>query len=1152
MESYYLLAVLVILRCEYETVNAKDISYMIKEEQPLNTLVGNVGEDLQTVDILTSENTNSLSYSILTSGNQHAKLFNISSSEGQLRIARRIDRETLCPFRLVCGLHLQVAVHSDASVYSFTIKLTIQDTNDNEPTFGNKTISLQIPESSPIGASFPFTGAVDRDIEENSLHSYEIIPNNAPFRVNFTKNLDGTSTVILYVKEELDRETQEGYYLTLLAKDNGVPQKSGTTVLKVTVLDANDNAPQFTYSVYNVTIKENTPLNTTFIRVSAQDVDKGINRELFYRLSNHQAREIMEYFAIDKTVGDISLKKSLPSGFRRIIVEASDKGTPSKSSQTFVDITILDTNNQHPSITVNLFNGIEVAHISEAKNVGYPFAHVKVLDSDTGSNGDVQCYCPNINFDLKQLGIKEYKVIIAKKLDREIATHYTVVIFCEDLGKPKLTATASIEVEIDDENDSVPYFVQKSYFLNILENEDIGGIGIQVSAKDKDTGTNAQITYKLSDDAWPYFRLEPGSSIIKPIRPFDREEKSEYKFQVYAIDGGESPNTASALVTVIIKDVNDEHPTFNSSSYTFYIRENVPSKTVIGTISVTDQDTGFGGVISLQLVTSNTQTVFPFFIRQNGTLLAMSDIDAERQSRYNFKVVATDQGEKPLSSSVDVTVIILDVNDNKPIFDFPRSSNNSVTVYTPQTAGFSISRVIAHDPDISDGSNLLYSLFDKNRSSVFEINKTSGHVYLLKNIDISHVGYYELLITVMDKHRNPYYEMEILQVFIKYKIMDPLDYRHEEYVLIVASLVCVTLVVAAVVLGVLCFLWKRDQDNDSDQVLSQSSGSLGIHNLGMDADTSKSEVNMEDSLDQLHDKSFCNESLEEKVMFRVAMSDVLEGTATADRAHQKLNQLASFRLHQALREMNSDPAELQVSTPRGAALPNRKHGNFHEVSRWMRGFHSNSLENIRTHIHDDDNNDNDDDIIRHNNVTTYPHRIKLGVRDIRRKPLDPARSDQFFTQTLPFDRQSRGRQQMSHITKSKSNDLVSSKCVPFSIENGPQPQQRPVSEESDSETREDFLDSLAAASASAVGAGQTESVASHMTFFSKPIVPRLPLEKLDISMMTESEAPPSYRSTVPSSILSSTTTSGSYSISLEDIKPNISDIVFARVTDVYV
>ena len=854
MEKYCLLPVLLILIWQSETVKAIDISYTIKEEQPLNTLVGNVGEDLQDINLLGSENPGSLSYSILTSGNQHAKMFNITSSKGHLQVARRIDRETLCPFTLICDLQLQVAVHSDASVYSFKIKISVQDTNDNEPTFSNKTISLMIPESSPIGASFSFVGAVDRDIGENSLHVYEILPTNAPFRVTFTKNLDGTSTVILYVKEELDRETQEGYYLTLLAKDNGVPQKSGTAVLKVTVLDVNDNAPQFVFSVYNVTIGENTSLNETFLTVVAQDVDKGMNGEIYYRLSNHQEKEIMEYIAIDEISGDISLKKSLPSGFKHIIVEALDRGNPSKSSQTFVNITILDTNNQNPSITVNLFNGDEVAYISESKNIGYPFAHVRVSDSDTGNNGKVQCYCPNINFDLKQLGVNEYKVVIAKKLDRETATHYKVMILCEDLGKPKLTATASIEVEIDDDNDSVPYFVQKSYFLSILENVAVEGIGIQVSANDDDTGINAQITYRLSDDALPYFRLEPETFMIKPLQPFDREEKPEHNFYIYAIDGGIPPNTASAEVTVIIQDVNDEHPSFNSSSYTFYIHENIPSLTVIGTISARDRDTGFGGVISFDLVKPKTQAGFPFFIRQDGSLVVMLDIDAERQSKYYFKVVATDQGEELLSSSVDVTVIILDVNDNKPIFDFPTSSNRSVTVYTPQTANFRLSQITAHDPDINDGTKLLYSLFDKNMSSVFGINKTSGHIYLLKDIDIRDVGYYELLVTVMDRHKNPFYEMEILQVFIVYRIVEPVSYKHEEYVLIVASLVCLTLVVAAVVLGVLCFLWKRDQDSDSDQVLSQSSGSIGIHNLGMDMDTSKSEVNLEDTFEQLHEK----------------------------------------------------------------------------------------------------------------------------------------------------------------------------------------------------------------------------------------------------------------------------------------------------------
>ena len=831
----------------FKIASTQDVIYTIKEEIKVNSFVGNIWQNSSLKDIIGSENKNSLSYSILQEGNAHAKLFSISSREGDLTTAARVDREALCLFTSTCEVLLEVAVHSDTSFYSYEIKVVVEDVNDNKPSFNQETEFLEIPESSQTGVSFSFDGAVDVDTGQNSLQSYEIVPENVPFGVSFKKNLDRTSTVSIFVNGALDREKRDSYLITVVAKDNGSPQQSGSVSVNISILDVNDNAPQFTNTSYKATVKENTPPGTVFITVTATDKDIGINKQILYRLSSHQPYKIKEHFEIDEQTGELRIKKALPSGTMGVIIEATDRGSPPKSSQAFVEITILDTNNQRPSITVNLFNGPPTAHVSESKHIGYPFAHVKISDPDTGHNGNVKCYSQTADFDLNQLDVNEYKVVVARQLDRETIPKYTVVIFCEDSGVPKLNTSTTFEVEVDDENDNAPAFLQDRYNVSITENNAINDTMLQVAATDKDIGINSDITYSLAENAKPYFFIQPGTFIIKALKRFDRENMSYYNFFVFAVDGGSPPLSASAEVTINILDLNDERPSFSQISYTFYVTENCPLNTPVGNVSAVDTDTGLGGEISFVLSPSFQYHPLPFTILQNGTIITTDFIDAEVRNVYSFKAIATDHGMAPLSGMANVKVIIVDENDNKPVFMFPNNDNYSITVNVPKSAQTIISWVRASDPDI-DSEGVMYSLLDKNLTSIFKINETSGQIYLSRNVDGSHIGYYELLVTAMDKSDRSLFNTTILKVSLQYKIGDSLPGDSSQNVVIVITLVCATVVIAASVLVVLCYIRKCDRDKAfKNSFTSNSSSSEGksssTHDLTRDKNIKERQLN---------------------------------------------------------------------------------------------------------------------------------------------------------------------------------------------------------------------------------------------------------------------------------------------------------------------
>ncbi|KAF3838398.1 hypothetical protein F7725_010166 [Dissostichus mawsoni] len=89
--------------------------------------------------------------------------------------------------------------------------------------------------------------------------------------------------------KELDREDRKEITLLLTAFDGGSPQKSGTVVIHVTVLDANDNVPVFSQAIYRTSLPENSLLDTLVIRVSATDADEGMKTRVFSQPTNRRS-----------------------------------------------------------------------------------------------------------------------------------------------------------------------------------------------------------------------------------------------------------------------------------------------------------------------------------------------------------------------------------------------------------------------------------------------------------------------------------------------------------------------------------------------------------------------------------------------------------------------------------------------------------------------------------------------------------------------------------------------------------------------------------------------------------------------------------------------------------------------------------------------
>uniref|UniRef100_A0A8C5CJ53 Cadherin domain-containing protein n=1 Tax=Gadus morhua TaxID=8049 RepID=A0A8C5CJ53_GADMO len=168
---------------------------------------------------------------------------------------------------------------------------------------------------------------------------------------------------------------------------------SGTMQILISVLDANDNAPVFTQSVYKASIKEGAPLGTIVTTVTATDADDGENGKITYSISS-MSGNTLGIFEVNEENGAVTLSGKIDYEKRRtfeINIRASDEGGLVDSCKLIVDV--IDVNDNTPDIHIMSKSNV----ISEDAKPNTVVTMINIEDADSGENGKVKC---SINDDI--------------------------------------------------------------------------------------------------------------------------------------------------------------------------------------------------------------------------------------------------------------------------------------------------------------------------------------------------------------------------------------------------------------------------------------------------------------------------------------------------------------------------------------------------------------------------------------------------------------------------------------------------------------------------------------------------------------------------------------------------------------------------------
>ena len=793
-----------------------DLTYDLDEEKQTGTRVGNIGADYDLRSIMTAEEYKNLAYRILASGNDYAHYFRIANNTGELFTASPIDRDTLplCQRSQVCMISLGIGVATIGSFFRrIDVDINVTDINDNYPQFPSPVDSVVFPENSAEGEMTSIVGARDIDGGNFSVMNYYVDTLDVPFRVEKEEFVDGSSLVKIIVAGKLNREEKGFYRIRIVAEDGGLPKKTGAVEVDISITDINDNAPTFDKPFYNVTLNEDVPNGTVFETVSATDLDMSKNGEVEYKLSPFNTAKVKGLFAINSTTGDLSVIDQLeyvPNEKIVIYVEAFDKGDNPRTSRVIVYVNIKDSSNNPPQINVNILQGGDgKARITEYANIGSPVAHIAVIDhDDTDRNGKVDCIAVSDYFNLERYENKQYKAVVAKALNRELESKHEVKIVCQDSGSPPLNSTTNFTVIVIDENDNKPRFTSSVYYPKVTENNAVGAVVAMVTAEDVDIGNNAKVTYSLLDTAGNPFWIDPENGNIRANFQLNRENVTKIELLVQAEDHGQPRLSSSATVILFILDENDNRPTFEPPNYEFFVTENLPYNTTVDQFTATDPDYLENGTIVFSFG-QQPPSSFPFTLYSDGTIKVIRSLDREAQSVYRFTVVASDQGTPGLSSSVTVTVNVLDENDNGPVFLFPDDDNNTASIplsSSPDSIGI---KVMADDRDSGANGQLSYHILDNNVSNLFYMESEYDHgmIRLHRLPDSSEASTYTLRLRAEDNGKPKKYVIKTLTVTFT-QVEPPVENRRN--FLIAISLGCVTVVLSIAIVITIYLIRRND------------------------------------------------------------------------------------------------------------------------------------------------------------------------------------------------------------------------------------------------------------------------------------------------------------------------------------------------------
>ncbi|XP_048389796.2 protocadherin-23 isoform X7 [Stegostoma tigrinum] len=660
---------------------------------------------------------------------EKSHLFTIDTSSGQVCTAQIMDRDDGPP-----SYHLLVIAEDGGglSAQSF-IHLDLQDINDNQPLFNPLTYVTSISSHTQPGTEITNVMASDRDSGVNGKVSYELLAGN--FSSLFSVD---SSTGAVYLTSIFSHLQVSDVQLKISARDGGNLTSPMNATVTVHILQSSLAPTVFEQSSYSFTILESVPIGSVVGRVQIANIQDSL--ELKYRISSGDP---YGYFSVESESGLIRSSKHLDH-----------------EAQPFVLLTIEFQTSSCPVYSC--------AQVLVAQPEGTFLTTLIAKDPDVGKNGTVSFSILEDYSQSFKIDAKTGELTTARVFMNNHASHHKIVVMASDAGSPPLQQIAEVNIQV------IPRVIEKQTIHNnqryfaIPEGLRPGKVVGSVSSYDRHLLTSQKVHYYIDedDDHFP-FEVDSMTGELYQSQELDYEEVSHYLLKVIEEDNWHIPSkNVSIFVSIKIEDQNDHSPWFKDDVVVIGIPENLQVGSLVHIFNAIDDD-GNGPNSDLQYsVMSWSSMENPFYIDPNqGCLNTILPVDHEMSKKFFITITAMDQAfdiNERKVGSVTAQIIVLDVNDNKPVF----LSENVSYVMEDEEVGYLVHHIIAFDADSGESRRISYAITSGNEDNTFKLDESSGVLTLVSHLDHEMQKSYTLTISGSDNGLPVQSSTQILTVVV--------------------------------------------------------------------------------------------------------------------------------------------------------------------------------------------------------------------------------------------------------------------------------------------------------------------------------------------------------------------------------------------------
>lgn len=371
-----------------------------------------------------------------------------------------------------------------------------------------------------------------------------------------------------------------------------------------------------------------------------------------------------------------------------------------------------------------------------------------ITDKDEGVNAQSTfSIIAGDNDGMFEIGTETGIITTRRGLDREINSLYTLVIQATNNGAEQLSGTSTVVISVFDINDHAPVVTSSLAIISVSEDTPVDTVIATITATDDDVGANGEIYFSILSASGGHYGVNVDSGELRTTGVLDRESSDTNHLSIAITDKGNPPLNTTIMITIVLLDVNDNYPTFvdpvtqyDVFMYEFTASENNNIGYVIGFVNATDPDKDDNGDVRYSITISGS----PISVDPNsGELTLSTTLDYETKTSHSITVRASDNGQNPRTTDIDVILNVLDYNDNGPVFASDEYTVNFVK--TSATGRALVTAIEVREDDTGINGQITLTIIDND-----DFNISKQGVITVEHIENLKLGTVILIVLAKD------------------------------------------------------------------------------------------------------------------------------------------------------------------------------------------------------------------------------------------------------------------------------------------------------------------------------------------------------------------------------------------------------------------